>query len=598
MPDTLDITERAKLAIHGLTSPLDPNDHYSLYWLVNFQNTPPIMRKEIYVNIGAKFRWALPFLRIITGSDLNNNVDQVWMDALLKDIGPDGLIYQRQGQQAPRYSLGGYSVGRLMDAMMIYYQRDSDKKWIDRIKAIVDRYNKLAVDKGDWAYFCADVFPLNAVPNKSCPVPIGVWPVDGVMGRTIQPLGQFYKLTGYQPAKELGDKFVNYVLHHSEYFGPEGQWLTDKLDPTVFPNREQDCHFGMHSDELLDLLDYAIFTENEELKKYCKKSFDWAKHRNSTIEGQSYTVTKIGFFLECLNPYYPTSEHCCVADMVAIALKLSAAGIGDYWDDAERWIRNQFSENQMIYADWTNRLKHPHWPRVPEGNLETNYRVAERNVGGFLSWVTANDGCQSGVMEGNQMYVSAPAVSIGIMHCCTANGARTLCYIWENIISWDDGKLTVNMLLNRASKWADIDSYIPYEGKVVLKIKEPLTKVLIRMPEWINSGSKDVVVTVNGSRREIAWEGRLAGAGSVQAGDILMVVFPISETVVARRVYGEPHETMIGGFEYDRLIFRGNTLVSIDPAGRNYSLYQRQYYRDKPRWIKVKRFISDEKIVW
>ena len=26
-----------------------------------------------------------------------------------------------------------------------------------------------------------------------------------------------------------------------------------------------------------------------------------------------------------------------------------------------------------------------------------------------------------------------------------------------------------NLLLNRASPWMDIDSYIPYEGKVVLK---------------------------------------------------------------------------------------------------------------------------------
>jgi hypothetical protein len=282
--------------------------------------------------------------------------------------------------------------------------------------------------------------------------------------------------------------------------------------------------------------------------------------------------------------------------MIAVALKLSAAGVGDYWDDADRWTRNQFAENQIMYADWVYRLKGPQWPRKPEKN-ETDDHVAEKNVGCFLSWVTPNDGCPSKVMEGETMAV-APGVSIGIMHCCTGNATRTLYYIWENIVEYSDGQLRVNLLMNRASKWADVDSYIPYEGKVVLRIKEPLKKVLIRVPGWIKSGSKDVTFTINGQGRELTWEGRFVNIGSAKAGDTLTFVFPIHETVVTRRVYGEPHETMIGGFEYERLIFRGNTLVSIDPAGRNYPLYQRQYFRDNTRYIKVERFVGDRTIQW
>ena len=30
--------------------------------------------------------------------------------------------------------------------------------------------------------------------------------------------------------------------------------------------------------------------------------------------------------------------------------------MGDYWDDADRWIRNQFAEGQLLRADWAYRI--------------------------------------------------------------------------------------------------------------------------------------------------------------------------------------------------------------------------------------------------
>ena len=44
---------------------------------------------------------------------------------------------------------------------------------------------------------------------------------------------------------------------------------------------------------------------------------------------------------------------------------------------------------------------------------------------------------------------------------------------------------------------------------------------------------------------------------------------------------------------------KGHEVVSIDPPGRYCPLYQRQHYRDStPRWRKITRFISDERIEW
>jgi len=42
--------------------------------------------------------------------------------------------------------------------------------------------------------------------------------------------------------------------------------------------------------------------------------------------------------------------------MAAVAIKLSEAGVGDYWDDVDGYARNQLIENQLIDADELARV--------------------------------------------------------------------------------------------------------------------------------------------------------------------------------------------------------------------------------------------------
>ena len=67
IPDTLDLAERADLAINGLTGPTDPEADYEAYWQVNFFRNPPIMWHDID-DVQPKFMEALPLLRIITAT--------------------------------------------------------------------------------------------------------------------------------------------------------------------------------------------------------------------------------------------------------------------------------------------------------------------------------------------------------------------------------------------------------------------------------------------------------------------------------------------------------------------------------------------------
>jgi hypothetical protein len=267
--------------------------------------------------------------------------------------------------------------------------------------------------------------------------------------------------------------------------------------------------------------------------------------------------------------------------MIALALKLTEAGVGDYWDDADRWIRNMFVEGQLTRADWIDRVHLSGMEETREVDVlpsqvntlyQTTDRVAERNLGAFAGWPKAND-----------WYAGQ---GIGIMHCCTGNATRALYYAWENILSHADGKLRVNLLLNRASPWADVDSHIPYTGQVDVRVKQPVD-LSIRIPEWVSP--RETRCQVGGCERSLDFSGRYAGVGRVQAGDVATLSFPIAERTEITFVEKEQYT----------LTRKGNDVVHIDPPGRYCPLYQRDHYRsDTTRWRKVERFASNQTIHW
>ena len=580
-PDTLDIQERAALAINGLTGPTDPDFDYELYWIVGFFRNPAAMWHDWNDWCQVKFIEALPLMRIITGSDLNSHIDPIWMEAVLKSIGPDGLYYTpmigRPWSRENAYFASTvfradgtttdindesvtqlthpFSCGRIIGAMTIYYSLDKNPRWKELIERMIDRLNELAVHKDDYAYFPQGYFEPNARVAPDAEMPTGLLAAEGYV-RLMHGLTQYYSVSGYEPAKVLAGKIIRSLKNHCGFYDADGRFIHAY-------DTNPGAHFHAHTIDLLGMLDYALATVDIEYKDFIIKSFEWAK-----TQGCSLT----GFFPEYIKPDYPTSEICEVADMIALALKLSAAGWGDYWDEADRWIRNQFVENQLTICDWVNSLaqSQPDQP-VPAGG--TSDRVAERNVGAFAGWSSGNDW----------------ALSRGIMHCCTGNGARAIYYIWQNMVQCDEGQLKINLLLNRASAWADVNSYIPYEGRVTVKTKQSCKSLSVRMPEWIADGSKDVSCTVDNKPRGFTWESRYLALGPVEKGDKIDILFPIEERTVEQR---------IGNVDYT-LVIKGNTVVHIDPPGKNCPLYQREHFRsDTAMCKKTERFVSDRIINW
>ena len=132
------------------------------------------------------------------------------------------------------------------------------------------------------------------------------------------------------------------------------------------------------------------------------------------------------------------------------------------------------------------------------------------------------------------------------------------------MIDFRKGELHLHLLVNRVSPWAEVASYIPHQGRVDFKLKQECTRVILRVPEWIETRNSAISCKLNGAPHNLGWDGRYVVVEGASPGDTIQLNFPIPERTV---------EETIGEVDYT-LRLRGNNVVSISPPGKNYPFYQ------------------------
>jgi len=603
VPDTYDVAERAEAVQNVLTRATDPEWDYQVYFRVDFARNPAIMWHGIDDWCQQKYMQSLPLIRLITGDESNREVEQSWLEAALKQIGPDGLNY------FPRYPFEGGDWLEFLDdptaehyasslvtyiaAFAVQQLLQPNDLWLRYMRRQVDAMTSLAVDEGDWAYLPFRFYSYEGPRHKQGGIPLGGQATHAV-GFLLQGLGLCYRIAGYEPAGELARKLCYFLKDHAYVFDAEGRFLPDTppvdLPAGALPLADAgdviSSHFHSRTACLLNMLEYALPANDYVLLEFIKKSFEWARRQGEqTLVAFSTPNTSAEYAEEWHLGYFPErlfatnheeAETCEVADMIGIGLKLSATGVGDYWDDVDQWIRNQFAENQLMDTGWLHEFVASCPPRdEPLDELTTDEDVIERNRGAFAGWALPN------AWMGEE-----PHYRKQIMHCCTANGARAIYYIWEHILHHESGKLRVNLLLNRVSQWADIASHIPYQGQVDIRIKQPVD-LQVRIPGW--AALKQVRCTVSGNDRPTRFDGRYLQVGRVQPGDSVTVSFPIAETKklleIEKHIYN--------------VVLRGADVVKIDPPGVLGPFYQRAHYRTgQTCWRKVARFVPSKIVQW
>ncbi len=597
VPDTCDLAEVARLFLeHYLTeiTAANPELYHEPFNRCNFVSDPARLSLDIgsYNCALPKFREALPLLRAMTGSEKGMEIDQAWAEHFFRCIGPDGLFYVPRvgrpwdGDQGQGLTGAGYvwgmpekaefyadlplSNGRLLSGLAVYYELSGDERWKTAGEGVVDGLSRLAVRLGNIAFFTR--FQLqpgqtlsaeeaaqaaatwrsryeNAMKTEHWEKHAGESPDNTGLWQTwiIQGLAHFYGATGYEPAKELAYRLVNH-LRQIKYVE---DWKS---------------HFHCISLGIHAMLELAIACNDRELAEYARKAYD------EGTSGKNFVAfPKLGFFVNTQGD--KVVEGCSIGDAVALACKLAGFGMGDrYYEDADRYIRNALTGIQRTEAEQISRQ----FDRLAREGVakpcELKYseladRLPERMVGSFASSSYPND------RFGGTYFDT----------CCQGNIARALFYAWNSILSYADDELSIHLLLNRASQWADIASHIPYAGRVEVKVKRAIGALELRVPYWVQ---KDKVrCAMDGQDIGFEWQDNYIRLSNVAANSEVVVTFPMIEVT-------EKQESFI--FKY-QVTLRGNEAIDIQPRGKNDPIFVRPHFRTGIAPIVSRtRFICDK----
>ena len=471
VPDTLDIADRMKLALNALTNVWLPEEKWALCFVVNFSTRPPGLHPggitDAYLNIPPKFVEAMALCRLGSGSDHRINIDQEVLRSQLNLLGADGLMYAPydalQSNPEPRNYSEIWGEGRSLIALSMLAQIDDDPRWVEVGKRKIDRLLALTNKNDRFRFFLTGRFhPGMTVPSDITEPTAEAfksmhsftsgnlsWATIYTVGAAGHGAGLFYRATGYEPALELSRGLAHWALE-TIFKHEDGHWDFGHF------------HHGLYA--LMAVCEYAVAANDREVLDRVQACYLWAREFGDPL---------VGFYPENMSHTYPTTEICEVADMVWLALYLTRAGLGDYWDDVDRWLRNMYSQGQMVSVDQVTNIPNEYFRSPPAPDIA---HVAQRTVGSFFGWMPPNQALQiDETPEGPKLK------GVSIMHCCTGNGARTLYPVWESMVARVGEVVRVNLLLNRASQWLDIDSYLPVEGKVVLHIKNA-PKIEVRVP--------------------------------------------------------------------------------------------------------------------
>jgi len=239
-----------------------------------------------------------------------------------------------------------------------------------------------------------------------------------------------------------------------------------------------------------------------------------------------------------------------------LAVKLSDAGMDDYWDNVDAIVRNQLTEQQFTDLSAMRKMA---------GGDPKNDALLERFVGG----------CGAGEPTAIKPEVSATA---------SLSTAAAFYYAWHGITRFDHGLAQVNLFLNRASPWMNVESYLPFEGKVVLRNKQA-EAVRVRIPGWVDV--KNLKVMLNGKPIEAVQPGRCVMVEGIKNGDVIELNFVVRERTDKYFIHDKTYT----------IRYRGSTVVDISPRNTDPKLIP-MYRRDAMKGTKapmhtVKRFVAD-----
>jgi hypothetical protein len=569
IPDTLMLEERAAHAINAMVGMADRDHDYIPFFAANLNHKPAFMTHGDwdYGSSHGRMIDGLILARHMSGETFGQEVEERYRANLLSFFKEDGMSY-RQINPTRDWEPNANLIDQraVILSLTTWFMETGDTK----VKEAADRHvaalKRIAIKERDVWYYPASEYKESGWPSANG-VQLRLAPDPAAFcGRLVMPLLKYYELTGNRDAFELCEFFTALIIERSGVFLPDGSF-NDAL-------AYRSGHFHTRLGTLDAIARFGAFTGDAAKIAWVKKCYDWALTK----------CTAFGWTPGDLHEQSYEHETCSLVDLIATGITLAKNGYVEYWGVVERFLRNHLAESQLLDLSWVEETDDKS-NDIPCN--KTFYKVAERTRGSFAGYSAPND-FVCDVNEGR-------GHTNDLQICCLGSGTRGLFMGWSNTITEKEGTVSVNFLLNRGSKWLDISSYLPHEGKVELEVHQDIPRLQIRIPEWAGFTKIRFVRERNGEVTEgrgsepSRWVNKhFLLLGKAAAGEKITVTFPLSFRKTMESAVGQTFETE----------WRGDDVVGITPQGKRKPLYTGRKVFDKAPMREGDYRRVDEEFVW
>ncbi|MBI2440577.1 MAG: hypothetical protein HYV35_04315, partial [Lentisphaerae bacterium] len=363
VPDTLDLAERARLAINGLGGNIDPA-LLTMYGLIHFCARRPHLSHWASAETlcDPKFAESFPLMRLMSGGDQYADLERQFRDAILSRV-DDGLYWDRaesrrpwRNAYAPEFYGAGRNedfctvagAGRLLRALLVWRELGGGANNDRLLDELCGGLRRILIVKGDYGYY-----PEKGGWGEPCAYPRSGWlnqdeagrdtegsegGITCMHGHQLYGAAHWYERSGSHVALDLATKLANYCLLPRFWGGvpdPTGaraglpaHIAPSRPDPPFTAGAEQGhwySHFHARAITLRGLLAYAQATANARVIEFVRRAYEFTL---------SQGIPRMGW-INCYPGALNQMEGCALGDLIGLGVRLSDAGAGDYWDDVD-----------------------------------------------------------------------------------------------------------------------------------------------------------------------------------------------------------------------------------------------------------------------
>lgn len=521
----LDLQYRVALAVEYVVNNPDRNRDFRPYFSYQLLDAPVYMLHTFFdaPHVAGRFLDALLRAEAMTGMRADEEVEAGLTRQLFGCIGEDGLGYAEPGYTSPREAIIHDQRELLMGLTGLIVRRQSAQA-LQAAAKLVRRLWELTGEQGDET----GNVPGPALRGDGWAPPSameGFRYAPANTGRLATALNQYY-LASHDPlALSLSRRFLNYSLRRC--FHPDGalkEW----------------AGFHLHSitGTVESLVEFGMLVNESSYIEAGKRILD---------TGLRPFYSSWGWVKENLANEANDGEANNTGDVMRTALLLGRAGYPEYYETAERMLRNHLLASQLLDVDWIVGREDPTHP----DEYDRTYRDIARRARGGFGFTCPNDWVTDQKRKAKRFPLNADIVQGSVQAIVAA---------WEHAVVQEPAGAKVNLYLTRATDSLAVTSCLPAEGRLVLEARQD-GNVLVRLPSWLKGDA--VTVMVNQEPQPARVDGIYLCIDRLRAGDQVTLEFPL-----ARRKVEE-----IVNYRLYRGEWTGDQLTALSPPGELRPLY-------------------------